>query len=267
MPAGQLERAYLQAVIHLNRLAKSAAVRLTRLTGKSRVPIHPKHLANLSQSRWYLEYVEPGQPVLDVGCGHGIHTLRVAGRAGTTAGLDYNWHHLQMAKMLSNGLGTTAVTFLLGHVEQGLPFAGGAFQRVLLLDVIEHLHRRVELLREIYRVLRPEGLLLLSAPNSHTRWKQRLQAAGLFSYTDPDHKVEYCWDELVAELRAGGFEPRDQPTPIVYDTPWAGFIDLTGGLSLSLYRRLSEWKRQMAGRYPDDTTGWRVVCRKVASPS
>lgn len=259
-----ITRAWLQAVIWLNAHFKSAAVRLTRITGKSGVPIHPKHLVTVDANQhWYLNYVESEMHVLDVGCGNGMHSIRVASRKATVVGVDYDWEHLQTGRTLSTERGVTTVSFLLGNVEQALPFESGRFDVALLLDVIEHLHQRVGLLSEIHRVLRPGGTLLVSAPNRDTTWKRRLRVAGLFYYSDPDHKVEYTWDELRDELRAGGFEPMGKPMLIVYDTPWAGLIDLVGGCSLGLYRRLAQWKVDMVHRYPQETTGWRVTCRRV----
>lgn len=226
--------------------------------------MHPKHLINVDvEQHWYLEHVEPGMYVLDVGCGNGVHGIRVAGQGAIVVGMDYDLRHLQTGRALSAERGAQTISFLLGSAEQALPFEAGCFDVAMLLDVIEHLHKRVELLGEIHRVLRSGGTLLVSAPNRDTSWKRRLRAAGLFYYTDPDHKVEYTWDELRDELRAGGFEPMGEPMPIVYDTPWAALIDLTGGLSLELYRRLSRWKVDMARRYPQETIGWRVACRRV----
>lgn len=259
-----LRQAYLRAVVRVNVLAKSAAVRLTRLTGKSHVPIHPKHLIKTeANQQWYLEGLEPGFWVLDVGCGNGAHSLWAAGRPVRVVGVDYNWGHLQTGRALSRAQGKANLSFLFGSVEQSLPFPDQCFDRVLLLDVIEHLYRRVEVLREIRRVLRPGGLLFVSAPNRNTSWKQKLKAAGLFYYTDPDHKIEYSWEELAAELAAGGFEAQGEPLTIVYDTPWAGLIDLSGGFSLGLYRWLSRWKGRMVERYPQETIGWRVASRKA----
>lgn len=42
-----ITRARLRAVVWLNAHLEAIAVRLTRITGKSRVPIHPKHLVNV----------------------------------------------------------------------------------------------------------------------------------------------------------------------------------------------------------------------------
>ena len=200
--------------------------------------------------------------VLDVGCGNGMHAIRAASTGAGVVGIDYDLRHLCAGRTFSAERGAQAISFLLANVEGALPFRTGRFDLVLLLDVIEHLHQRVELLGEIHRVLRPDGMLLVSAPNRDTSWKRRLRVAGLSSVTDPDHKIEYTWDELQDELRAGGFDPGDEPLPVVYDTPWAGLIDLAGGISSGLYRRLTRWKVDMARRHPQETTGWRFACRR-----
>ena len=90
---------------------------------------------------------------------------------------------------------------------------------------------------------------------------ERLREAGLFSYSDPDHKIEYTEQEFVAELRAGGFEPEGPIRPTVYDTPWAGLIDAVGGLSIGLYARLARWKHDAALARPAESTGFRVLAR------
>jgi 2-polyprenyl-3-methyl-5-hydroxy-6-metoxy-1,4-benzoquinol methylase len=258
------ERAYLRWVVWLNRKAKSAAVRLTKLTGKSTVPMHPKHLVFAGENQaWYLHHIKPGQRVLDVGSANGVHSRRAAQQANFVVGLEYLWRDVQMARGLNDAEGVANVAYVVDNVEQGLALADNQFDVVLFLDVIEHLYHRVDVLLEIKRVMREDGMLLLSLPNRATSWKSRLQAAGLFYYTDPDHKIEYTWDEVLAEVRAAGFEPVSEPLPIVYDTPWAGLIDVVGGISLSLYQSLLDWKSRKAQEQPQESSGWRVVCRRT----
>ena len=242
----------------LNRKGKSAAIRLVHLTGKSPYRIHPKHLVDVPGHAWYVEHLRPDDVVLDLGCGNGMHTARAASIAVTVIGMDYYSEYLDVARAVFS---TPHLAFLEANVTRRLPFPDAHFTAVLCLDVIEHLVPRQAVLREIARVLTPDGVLLISAPNRATTWRRRLVEAGLFSFSDPDHKVEYTREEFCNELAEAGFEP-GALMPIVYDTPWAGLIDALGGLSLTLYARLSRWKRDMAMRYPEESTGFRAVARK-----
>jgi SAM-dependent methyltransferase len=259
-----IARAYLRAVQYLDAKLKSASIRLTKWTGKSSERIHPKHLAGLDERHhWYANYMKPTDVVLDVGCGSAVHTVRAARQCRLAIGLDRNGSQLAVGRRLANGRGVGNLRLLKASAEANLPFPSGTFDKVLLLDVLEHLHQRRGALREIRRVLREDGALFVAAPNRDTSRKRRLREAGLFHYGDPDHKIEYSQEELAAELAGGGFRIEGELAPVVYDTAWAGLIDFVGGLSLGAYRRLSRWKRDIARRHPEESTGWQMTCGKL----
>jgi SAM-dependent methyltransferase len=245
----------------VNRKGKSVGVRLVRYTGKSPHFIHPKHLIDSPWHDWYVEHLAPTDVVIDVGCANGAHTLVAAARCRRIYGFDYDPRHLAVARRTAATRRIANAHFFAWDVTGRFPFADGTVDAALFLDVIEHLHPRVAVLREIRRVLRPEGRLLVSGPNRDSSWRRALRAAGLFAYSDPDHKIEYTQDEFVAELRAGGFTPAGPIMPVVYDTPWAGAIDALGGVSLGLYARLSRWKREAALRHHEESTGFQVLAR------
>jgi SAM-dependent methyltransferase len=257
-----LRRAVVRGMDLVNRRGKAVGVRLVRLTGKSPYPIHPKHLVAQPWHDWYVPYLGPGDEVLDVGCSNGAHLVRAAEVCRSIVGFDYDVDQLRNAahEIRARKLATARV--FAWDITGTFPFRPGAFDAVLFLDVIEHLVPRGAVLREIHRVLKDDGRLLVSGPNRATRWRRTLQAAGLFSYSDPDHKVEYTRAEFLDELAGAGFEPAGEVMPVVLDTPWAGVIDAMGGVSLSLYARLSRWKREAAVRQPEESTGFRVVARK-----
>jgi SAM-dependent methyltransferase len=177
-------------------------------------------------------------------------------------GFDYDLAQLPIAARTIRERGLDNARIFAWDITGAFPFPDRSFDAALFLDVVEHLVPRVGVLREIHRVLRDTGRLLVSGPNRETRWRRTLREAGLFSYSDPDHKIEYTREEFLAELAAAGFEPDGPVMPVVLDTPWAGAIDTLGGLSLGLYDRLSRWKREAALRRPDESTGFRVVARK-----
>ncbi len=248
----------------LDARAKSASMRMVKWTGKSEEFIHPKHLVDDPSHHWYAGYVRPGDVVLDVGCGNGAHTGSVASHHAQAVGFDVDTQQLRIGAREAKRRRQANVYLLVCSAQQSFPFLDSCCDRVLFLDVIEHLDDRDLALLEIRRVLKEDGLLLLSAPNRDTSWKRAQRGAGLFYYTDPDHRIEYTEEELKKELSRGHFEATSL-MPIVLDTPCAGFIDLIGGISLPLYQRLMRWKRGRAAVEPSESIGFRAVCRKVES--
>lgn len=256
----RLRRSILSAVLVANAKAKRLAIRLTKWTGKSGEYVHPKHLlVDTAEHYWYLEHLTSGTALLDVGCGNGMHTLKAARRCATVAGVDADLASLGVAFRTAERLRLTNAAFAAANVENGLPFAGDRFDIVLCLDLLEHVHKRDLVLAEIRRVLRSTGILLLAVPNRATTWKRRLERAGLPFYSDPDHKIEYTLDELRVELDRNGFTIRHL-YPSVYDMPLVGLIDIVGGISLPLYRRLTMLRRRLARQYPNEDAGFFVLC-------
>ena len=239
-------RFWLRFVEWFNTKCNSAAMRLTKLTDKSPEGLHPKHL--LREDPWYLQYIEPGDRVLDVGCGSGIHSIWAAAKGARVVSIDREPPNLQPH------------IWLYANLEKPLTWCmSDHYDVVLLLDVLEHIGNRQQLLRDLKRVLKPGGRLLLSVPNSDTTRKRRLRQVGLFPYADRDHKTEYTIPSLVVELEGWlGFGPAEEV--IVYDSPWAGLMALAGALSLPLYRSLMARKRRLVIEHPEETTGWRLAC-------
>ena len=255
-----VRRGVLSAVVLANAKAKRLAIRLTKWTGKSSEYVHPKHLLGETEEQyWYLAHLETGHRLLDVGCGNAMHAIKTARRCAFVAGVDRSSESLGVGARTSRAEGVTNVGLVRGDVEESLPFRARAFDRVLCGDLLEHVVKRDHVLTEIARVLKPDGLLLLAVPNRGTSWKLRLERAGLFAYSDPDHKIEYTLAELEEELGRNGFRIIEL-YPTVYDTPLIGLIDVVGGLSLGLYRRLSALRRRLARKHPTENAGFYAVC-------
>lgn len=100
--------------------------------------------------------------VLEVGAGEGYGADLIASVAARTVTLDYDAataRHLRAAY--------PRLAAVRGNAVQ-LPFAAGAFDVVVCLQVIEHLWDQPALVAECARVLTPDGLLLVSTPNRLT---------------------------------------------------------------------------------------------------
>ena len=244
---------------------KRLAIRLTQWTGKSSVRVHPKHLLPRDEEHyWYLKYLSSDDDLLDVGCGNGMNTLKAAMKVRTAVGIELDNKNLEAARELQRQQRIANVQFTLSNASEPLPFNDHRFDKILFFDVLEHIVDRQPLLHELHRVLKVNGTLLLSVPNGETRWRRFLRRAGAFSYSDPDHKIEYSRDGLEKELNAGGFRCMTW-LPSVYDTPWVGFFDLLGGFSLRLYKRTCDWKRRRAAAEPSESIGFWVLCQAIPS--
>jgi SAM-dependent methyltransferase len=110
----------------------------------------PTYLAKMHLVRAYLDALPSGARVLDAGCGEGLLVEQYASRLDIE-GLDPN--------------------YVAPHVRQGsltaLPYDAATFDRVLCLDVLEHLALtdQPRALGEVHRVLAADGEALVSVPN------------------------------------------------------------------------------------------------------
>ena len=250
-------------IIHLvdwlNRRAKWWACRMVQLTGQAPQPLHPKHLWEAPWHGWYLKSLDPSDMVLDVGCGSGTHANRALARGAVIAAMDLGPRPPRLS---------LKIHYAQGDAAKYIPWPDGFFTRVLALDVLEHVEGRTALLREIHRVLDPRGSLYLTVPNAGTRWRRRLRGAGLDSRQDPDHKIEYLTRlEVAEELYCGGFWLATTMAPIVYDSPWAGLLDLAGACCPHFYRAQARWKRRRAIADPGNSTGFAVIAHKLVLPA
>lgn len=237
----------------------SVAIRLVRISGKSNEAIHPKHLIR-SDPPWYEADIKKTNEVLDIGCGVGQEAIKCAKLARFVTGFDINSNNIETAKSLAKENNLKNVKFFVHNAEIKLPFTNKAFDKILIFDVIEHLKNREELIKEVKRVLRKNGKIFLLTDNPQTSWKNFQKSAGIFYYADSDHKYEYPKEEIIKLLKDNGFKIMSVK-PDTYDTPLKPFIDLVGGLSLSLYSQLSNWRKRMVLRNPSETTGFRIIAQ------
>lgn len=238
----------------------SLSIRLTKLTGKSSYPIHPKHL--VLEKLWFEDNLKKTDKVLDLGCNSGQLTLKIAKRVRTVIGVEVDDRLLSLASIALKEKGVKNAKFFKGDANNKLAFKDNSFDKLLCSDVLEHLDKRNFAVKEMYRVLKKGGNLFLVTDNPNTSWKQRLKKAGLNYYADPDHRYEYPKEEIISVLQKNKFKLLSI-TPVTYNTPLAPFIDLVGGLSLVAYKVLRKWRADMNNKYPDETTGFRIIAQKI----
>jgi SAM-dependent methyltransferase len=103
-----------------------------------------------------------GARILDAGCGSGRNMVELAGY-GEVTGIELSDIAIDAAR--ARGVGEVVA----GSVMD-MPFADGSFDLAVCLDVIEHLEDDRRALRELRRVLAPDGALLVTVPAYQWLW-------------------------------------------------------------------------------------------------
>jgi SAM-dependent methyltransferase len=146
---------------------------------------------------------EQPQRVLDWGCGQGqvSHLLRERGL--NVESFDYRDGSEPKLVRLER---FPDVEAHVGGDPVRLPFADDEFDAVLSCGVLEHVQRPAASLRELHRVLRPEGrLLVYKLPNRYSYLELLARGAGLYYHGSlPDDRV-YDLRSAVALIAAQGF--------------------------------------------------------------
>ncbi len=128
--------------------------------------------------------------ILDVGCGTGANLLMLS-KFGDAEGVDVS----EDALAFCHERGLEQVK--LGAAE-ALPYEDGTFDLVTALDVVEHLDDDLAGLREMRRVLRPGGRVLLFVPTFMFLWGLQDDVS--------HHRRRYRMPELRRVLEQAGFE-------------------------------------------------------------
>ncbi|MFQ6817780.1 MAG: methyltransferase domain-containing protein [Blautia sp.] len=104
-----------------------------------------------------------GKKVLDAACGEGYGSSLLAEEAAEVTGLDIDSRTVENA---GRKYGNEKLSYKNGSIEQ-LPFADQSFDVVVSFETIEHVGEKIQqkFLEEIRRVLKPEGMLIMSTPN------------------------------------------------------------------------------------------------------
>jgi SAM-dependent methyltransferase len=116
----------------------------------------------------YLDCIDvtPNARVLEIGCGPGFITAAMAQRGLTVSAIDCLQKMVDRTIVVAHeaGLGSR-VSAQVGNIND-VPFADAAFELVVVIGVSEWLVSLAQPLREVFRVLKPGGHLIISADNN-----------------------------------------------------------------------------------------------------
>lgn len=135
----------------------------------------------------------PGKKVLDMACGtgYGAKLLKLSG-SSYVLGIDISSETIKFAKSRckTHGLG-----FIISSADN-VSVKDKSFDLIISFETIEHLNKYLDYLKEIKRLLKDDGLFIISTPNKK------------FSVPNPYHVHEFYLKEF-RELLSGHFQNVD----------------------------------------------------------
>lgn len=137
-----------------------------------------------------LDFVE-GRTVLDIASGEGYGSALLAKRAASVIGVDIDVESINHAQAQYSTVAN--LKFLAGSCD-AIPVADASIEVVVSFETIEHHDQHEEMMQEIKRVLKPDGLLIISSPNKFVYSDE-------FQQANPFHVKELYYEELVDLLK------------------------------------------------------------------
>ncbi len=127
--------------------------------------------------------------LLDIGCGTGAN-LKAFSQSANSVGVEFSKDALKLCR-------NRVDNHLVRCSAEKLPFKNSIFNSITILDVLEHLDKDVDSMKEIRRVLKISGKAIISVP------------AHMFLWDEHDvllhHKRRYSMKELECKLKKTGF--------------------------------------------------------------
>lgn len=170
---------------------------------------------------WRLFHVRKGERVLDLGSGDGRHTIDAAATPCTVVAFDFDPVELRNARRrvrrsdASGELHGTA-SFCQGDSER-LPFGDATFDKVIATDVLECVLDDDRAMGEIYRVLKPDGRVVVSTPHRRVeRMLRRMSRA--YGLRRGGAVRMYRRGELRARMQRAGFQMGDEHRSHAYQS-------------------------------------------------
>lgn len=158
----------------------------------------------------------PGETVLDIGCGTGIYSLLLSQQGTEVTGIDISTAMLNKAKEKANQY-NRPITFIEGDIQH-LPFADDTFDLVISNIVLEFVDHPQDVISEAMRVLHPGARLVIGMIGKHSEWaamyekqgneKQDSVFSGARFYRLQD--IEKLYTDIPSEIRLGLYVTRDE---------------------------------------------------------
>jgi SAM-dependent methyltransferase len=169
---------------------------------------HPKHKL-MPYHQFFIDHIPDSARVIDIGCGYGAVARSIAEAKPNChiTGIENNRERFQQATQTKN---PNNLDFVFGDLYE-LELRQ-SFDVVILSNVLEHLHNRVDALKQIVKSTNAKRILI-RVPSFERSWKVPMRKSlGICYFQDDDHKIEHTLAEFHAECQLAGLKIVSQQT-------------------------------------------------------
>jgi len=140
------------------------------------------------------EYLLPGS-CLDIGCGNGLYGRKI---------LEYCSELLQIDVVDRRSPEAKQYPFRIMDARK-LDLPASSYDNVIAFDIIEHLDDDLAFIRQVHRLCRGGGRIIISVPNENDE-QPRMMGLTHMHHVDKTHRREYTDESLRALLENSGFK-------------------------------------------------------------
>lgn len=204
------------------------------LSGIKFQPVYRIGLTNYLREEWIFNLlpIRSSDVVADIGCASGRQVFRAAKQASHVIGTDIAESFIRYAQHKQESDHVTNVSFLACPIEH-LQIESQSVDAIICSEVLEHVLGPDLALKELYRILKPGGKLLVTVPNYNadgTLWGRLLRFVGVRSFEPmteftkesllkhgDSHVREFSISTLRSTLASAGFVPKTWTTISMVD--------------------------------------------------
>lgn len=205
------------------------------------IPTHRSGLTHYLREELIYQLLDPQETdvILDIGCASGRQLFLLAPRIKEGFGMDIAKSFIDKAVEVKAKKGFANLNFVQAVVEE-IPFPDNFFDKVICGEVLEHVVDKDVALRELLRVLKPGGALVVTVPNLNgdaTLWGRFLRLLKIRKFQPLEnfsevsiaehgdaHVREFDRESLVSWLKSYGLGVLSVQSVSFIDGPFFDFL-------------------------------------------
>jgi SAM-dependent methyltransferase len=150
--------------------------------------------------------------ILDVGCAYGYFLKFWEGKGVELYGTDISQYAISQAQEIVDA------ELLVGDIQHKMPFDDDFFDIITMFDVIQMTESPRRALQEVLRLLKPDGLFFVTAPNVNSLFRL-LRGDKWRGFRDRNHLYLFTPTSFTFLLRRSGFKILQVKTPQFWPFP------------------------------------------------